>query len=157
MVMPDAHPDAHLPPNRSRSSEGATKTITQHQDCLILQLTRGMLSLVKFSTHDCSGCQAMAEYDAKTAQSLGLSFLNVNMKNPESYQRYRRILLHQHPLRKNLELPTYILVEDPDSHFRIKGEITGVLPEADFQQRIQALLDSATVVSAPATSQGGEP
>jgi hypothetical protein len=116
-----------------------------------------MLALVKFSTHDCSGCQAMAEYDAKTAQSLGLSFLNVNMKNPESYQRYRRILLHQHPLRKNLELPTYILVEDPDSHFRIKGEITGVLPEADFQQRIQALLDSATVASVPAASQGGEP
>jgi hypothetical protein len=116
-----------------------------------------MLALVKFSTHDCPACQAMAEYDAKTAKSLGLSFLNVNMKNPESYQRYRRILLHQHPLRKNLQLPTYILVEDPDSHFRSKGEITGVLPEADFQQRIRSLLDSATVVSDPANNQGSEP
>jgi hypothetical protein len=103
-------------------------------------MTKNMLTLLKYSTHDCSICQRMATFDAKVADDLGLAFVDVDMKNPLIYGRYRKILLHHYPLKQNLGLPTYLLVESPEGDFSIHGEIAGGLPEDRFQARLQELL-----------------
>lgn len=99
-----------------------------------------VLTLLKYSTHDCSICQRMATFDARVAAELGLAFVDVDMKNPLIYGRYRKVLLHHYPLKQNLGLPTYLLVENPEENFSIHGEIAGGLPEDRFLARLQELL-----------------
>jgi hypothetical protein len=45
-----------------------------------------MRTLMKFSTHDCPACQEMAGFDASVVAELGFSFVDINMKNIESYR-----------------------------------------------------------------------
>jgi hypothetical protein len=99
-----------------------------------------MLTLLKYGTHDCSICQRMATFDARAANELGLAFVDVDMKNPLIYGRYRKVLLHHYPIKQDLGLPTYLLVDSPEGNFSIIGEIAGGMPEDRFQAHLQKLL-----------------
>lgn len=99
-----------------------------------------MLTLLKYSTHDCSICRATAVYDSKIAAEMGLKFVNVDLKNPEIYRRFRSVLLKQYPLKKELMLPTYILVENPEGDFEIHGEISGGPTEGMFRSLLEELI-----------------
>jgi hypothetical protein len=99
-----------------------------------------MFSLLKFGTHDCPLCQQMADFDARVATALGLDFVNVDMKDPQVYGRYRKVLLQQYPLKRELHLPTYLLVEDPEGASSFHGEVVGPCSEDEFEARLQALL-----------------
>jgi thiol-disulfide isomerase/thioredoxin len=101
-----------------------------------------MVSLLKFGTHDCPLCQRMADFDSRVATALGLAFVNVDMKDPQVYGRYRKVLLQHYPLKHELHLPTYLLVDDPEGAFSIHGEVVGPCSEAEFKTRLQALLSS---------------
>jgi hypothetical protein len=99
-----------------------------------------MLMLLKYSTHLCQTCQEMARFDARVARKLGVAFVDVNMKAPAIYGRYRRILLQQYPTKRELSLPTYLLVNNPEQNFEICGEINGGMGEKAFQVQLQRLL-----------------
>lgn len=113
-----------------------------------------MRSLLKYGTHDCQACQRMAAFDARVAASLGLAFVDVDMKDTELYRRYRKVLLERYPLKRELHIPAYLLVEDPEGAFSIHGEIAGPCAEADFTSRLQAQLEglSAAITTAPPES-----
>lgn len=98
------------------------------------------LTLLKYSTHDCPACQAMAPFDVQVATAMGLAFVDVDLKSPEIYGRYRKILLQQYPLKRELGLPTYLLVEQPEGAFAIHGEISGGMPEPAFRDKLARLL-----------------
>ncbi|MFQ6540096.1 MULTISPECIES: thioredoxin family protein [Aphanothece] len=98
------------------------------------------LFLLKYSTHDCSVCRSMSAFDAKVAGDLGLSFVDVDLRNPEVYRRYRKILLTRFPYKQSLALPTYLLVDEPSGDFSILGEVIGGMPEQVFRDGLQALL-----------------
>ncbi|WP_087067554.1 hypothetical protein [Cyanobium sp. NIES-981] len=100
------------------------------------------LDLLKYSTHDCSVCRSMGEFDARVAAELGLSYVDVDLKDPVVYGRYRKILLTRFPYKRSLALPTYLLVADPLGEFSILGEVIGGLPEPGFRQALQKLLAS---------------
>ena len=99
-----------------------------------------LLTLLKYSTHDCPACQGMAAFDATVAMAMGLALIDVDMKSPEIYGRYRKILLRQYPLKRELGLPTYLLVENPDGVFVIRGEISGGMPEPTFRDKLRGLV-----------------
>ena len=103
------------------------------------------LSLLKFSTQDCPACQGMAAFDSSVATSMNLTFVDVDMKSPAVYGRYRRILLEEYPLKRELGLPTYLLVENPEGAFAVHGELSGGLPEPEFREKLRALLNAADV------------
>lgn len=102
-----------------------------------------MLTLLKYGTHECSICHAMADYDSRIAKELGLGFVEVDLMAPEIYRRYRAVLLHQHPLKQELRIPAYVLVEEPEGSFRIHGEISGDIPEDRFRALLQELITSS--------------
>lgn len=83
-----------------------------------------MLTLLKYSTHDCPNCQAAATYDSRIAKELGLAFVDVDLRDPDINGRFRLVLLHQYPLKKELKVPTYILTDDPEGTFTVHGEIS---------------------------------
>jgi len=85
----------------------------------------------------------MAAFDASVTRAMGLAFVDVDMKSLEVYGRYRKILLQQYPLKRELELPTYLLVENPEAAFAIHGEITGGMPEPAFRDKLKCLLDQS--------------
>jgi thiol-disulfide isomerase/thioredoxin len=103
-----------------------------------------VLTLLKFSTPECPICQTMATFDAKVAEELGLAYVAVDLRSPDIYRRYRNVLLKQYPLKRELQLPTYILVDDPEGEFKIHGDISGGLPESMFRSRLQELMSSAS-------------
>ena len=103
------------------------------------------LTLLKYSTHDCPACQGMASFDASVAMSMGLSFVDVDMKSPEIYGHYRKILLQQYPLKRELGLPTYLLVENPEGEFVFHGEIFSGMPEPAFRDKLRLLLEEGVV------------
>lgn len=103
------------------------------------------LTLLKYSTHDCPACQGMASFDASVAMSMGLSFVDVDMKSPEIYGHYRKILLQQYPLKRELGLPTYLLVENPEGEFVFHGEIFSGMPEPAFRDKLRLLLEEGIV------------
>lgn len=113
-----------------------------------------MLTLLKYSTHDCHACQSMAAIDSKVATELGLAFVDVDLRSPEIYKRYRRILLEQHPLKSALALPCYLLVGDPEGRAVIHAEIVGAMPEQEFRSRLQALIRELPSVMASAAPAG---
>ena len=102
-----------------------------------------MLTLLKFSTHDCPACQSMVGIDARVAAGLGLKFIDVDLRNPDSYRHYRPILLRQHPLKSEVALPSYLLVSDLEGDAQVHGEIVGAMPEQEFLSRIQDLITAA--------------
>ena len=82
-----------------------------------------MRTLMKFGTHDCPACQEMAGFDTSVAAELGFSFVDINMKNIESYGVYRKYLLYHRSGRREIALPTYILVDLRCDEFTIYGEL----------------------------------
>jgi len=48
--------------------------------------------------------------------------------------------LAQYPNKEGMGWPTYLVVEDPEGEFSIKGEIKGGMPKGDFRTKLSALL-----------------
>lgn len=109
------------------------------------------LALLKFSTQDCAACQFMHGLDARVDAELGLTFIDVNMKHPPSYQPYRRILLHEHPYKREMALPAYLLVQDPEGNFQVLAELTGAMQEEQFRSRLCTSLPSGLMTTVEAT------
>ena len=113
-----------------------------------------MLTLLEFSTHDCQGCESMIGIDSRVAGEMGLFFIDVDLRDPETYRKYRPILLRQHHLKSGLALPSYLLVGDLEGDAEVHGEIVGAMPEQEFRACIQNLLPDATQVMAHAVPAG---
>ncbi|MCP9927744.1 thioredoxin family protein [Cyanobium sp. CH-040] len=103
-----------------------------------------MLTLLKYSTPECPVCRTMATFDARVAEELAVAYVVVDLTSPEIYRRYRGILLQKYPLKRELKLPTYLLVDDPEGDFTIHGDISGGLPEDLFRSRLEALVATAS-------------
>lgn len=114
-----------------------------------------MLTLLKYGTHDCQACRRMAGFDAGVAASLGLAFVDVDMKNTELYRRYRTVLLQRYPLKRELQIPAYLLVADPEGDFSIHGEIAGPCSQADFASCLRAQLETLPPAARPAPPGSG--
>jgi hypothetical protein len=95
---------------------------------------------MKFSTHDCPSCAEMAGFDASVAAELGLSFLDVDMRNVDSYKLYRKYLLYHRSGRRTIALPTYILVDMQDDEFSVHGELMGLMSLDRFRCSLANLL-----------------
>jgi len=98
-------------------------------------------ALIKFSTHDCSACLFMAGFEKTVAQALDIDFIDVDMKDLESYLPYRDLLLQQHPKKREISLPTYFLVSKPQGDTCVHGEIVGAMQEHAFRERVSALMN----------------
>jgi len=81
----------------------------------------------------------MAEYDSEVAKEKGLPFLEVNVNDADIYKKYRHILLHQFPMKRELKYPTYLLVENPQGDFVVQGEIVGSCSREEFSDRLDSL------------------
>lgn len=103
------------------------------------------ITLLKFSSEDCGTCHRMSHYDAKVAEELGLDFVSVMLQDTETYRRYRRVLLAQYPNKEGMGWPTYLLVSEVEAEFTIHGELKGGMPKGDFRERLQTVLDAASV------------
>ncbi len=97
------------------------------------------LALIKFSSEDCGTCHKMSHYDSKVAEELGFEFINVLMQDVNAYRKYRQILLQKYPKKEGMGWPTYLLVSDPESDFKIIGEVKGGMPKGDFRNRLKGL------------------
>lgn len=95
---------------------------------------------MRFSTHDCPACQEMAGFDASVAAELGFSFVDINMKNIESYRVYRKYLLYHRSGRRDIALPTYILVDLRGDDFAVHGELTGSMPRDCFRASLEDMV-----------------
>lgn len=113
-----------------------------------------MLTLLKFSTHDCQACERMVGVDSRVAAGMGLAFIDVDLRNPETYRKFRPILLRQHPAKSGLALPSYLLVSDLEGDAEVHGEIVGAMSEQEFRTCIQSLMPDATRVTAKAALAG---
>jgi hypothetical protein len=116
-----------------------------------------MLTLLKFSTHDCHACQSMASIDSKVAAELGLAFVDVDMRDTELYRRFRHVLLRQHPGKSAVALPSYFLMSDQEGDAQVHAELVGAMPEPEFRSHLESLIravNSVTVSAAPAGSDG---
>ncbi len=87
---------------------------------------------MKFSTHDCPACEEMAGFDAAVAAELGFSFVDIDMKNIDSYRVYRKYLLYGRSARREIALPTYSLVDLHGNDFAVHGELTDSMPQDRF-------------------------
>ncbi len=99
-----------------------------------------VLALLKFSSEDCGTCHKMSHYDSKIAEELGLEFINVLMQDPQTYRKYRSILLKLYPKKEGMGWPTYILASNPDTDFEILGQVKGGMPKGQFRERVSNLL-----------------
>ena len=99
------------------------------------------ISVIKYSSEDCGTCHRMSHYDSTVTEELGLEFIDVPMQNTEIYRKYRKILLSQYPNKEGMGWPTYLLVESPESEFKIIGEIKGGMSKGDFRNKITNLIN----------------
>ena len=97
-------------------------------------------SVLKFSSEDCGICHKMSFYDAKVADELGLTFVDIKMQDTATYRKYRQVLLAQYPDKSDMGWPTYLICEDPEGDFRILGEVKGGHPKGEFRKRLQAII-----------------
>ncbi|MEM7794389.1 MAG: thioredoxin family protein [Cyanobacteria bacterium P01_C01_bin.118] len=97
-------------------------------------------SVLKFSSEDCGICHKMSFYDAKVADELGLTFVDIKMQDTATYRKYRQVLLAQYPDKSDMGWPTYLICEDPEGDFNILGEVKGGHPKGEFRQRLQAVI-----------------
>lgn len=95
---------------------------------------------MKFSAHDCPTCVEMAGFDAAVVTELGLCFLDVNMRNTDSYKLYRKYLLYHRSGRRTITLPTYILVNMQGEEFSVHGELAGSMSLDHFRCSLVKLL-----------------
>ncbi|MEM1241974.1 MAG: thioredoxin family protein [Cyanobacteria bacterium P01_H01_bin.26] len=97
-------------------------------------------AVLKFSSEDCGICHKMSFYDAKVADELGLSFVDIKMQDTATYRRYRQVLLSLYPTKADMGWPTYIVCEEPEGQFQILGEVKGGHPKGEFRKRLQAVI-----------------
>ncbi len=83
----------------------------------------------------------MSHYDSKICEELGIEFVGVMMQDTIMYRKYRNILLAQYPNKEGMGWPTYLLVQDPDSEFKILGEIKGGMTKGDFRDRLKKIMN----------------
>ncbi len=113
-----------------------------------------MLTLLKFSTQDCPACESMAAIDSQVATDMGLAFVNVDMRDPETYRHYRQVLLRRHPSKNMLALPSYFLVSDPEGDAEIYGEVIGSMAEQEFRSMLLELMAAAPAAGSWAVPAG---
>ena len=97
-------------------------------------------AVLKFSSEDCGICHKMSFYDAKVADELGLTFVDIKMQDTATYRKYRQVLLTQYPDKAEMGWPTYIISEEPEGEFKILGEGKGGHPKGEFRKRLQEVL-----------------
>ncbi|NEP59496.1 MAG: thioredoxin family protein [Symploca sp. SIO2G7] len=97
-------------------------------------------AILKFSSEDCGICHKMSFYDAKVAEELGLTFVDIKMQDTATYRKYRQVLLTQYPDKADMGWPTYIICEEPEGEFKILGEVKGGHPKGEFRKRLQAVV-----------------
>lgn len=83
----------------------------------------------------------MSFYDAKVADELGLTFVDIKMQDTATYRKYRQVLLAQYPDKADMGWPTYIICEEPEGDFQILGEVKGGHPKGEFRKRLQAVIN----------------
>lgn len=98
-------------------------------------------AVLKFSSEDCGICHKMSFYDAKVAEELGLTFVDIKMQDTATYRKYRHVLLAQYPDKSEMGWPTYIVCEEPEGEFKVLGEVKGGHPKGEFRKRLQAVVD----------------
>ena len=101
---------------------------------------------MKFGAHDCPACREMAGFDASVAAELGLSFTDVNMKNIDAYRLYRKYLLFHRSGRRDISLPTYILVDFQGDEFAVHGELEGFMPLHSYRAALVEMLEQSGLV-----------
>tara|TARA_Y100001968_G_C19411218_1_gene746390 strand:- start:610 stop:918 length:309 start_codon:yes stop_codon:yes gene_type:complete len=99
------------------------------------------LSLIKFSSEDCGTCHRMSHYDSKVTQELGCDFIDVKLQDTQTYRKYRHILLHQYPDKKEMGWPTYLLVKNLNEKFNIIGELKGGMSKGEFRENLSNIID----------------
>jgi hypothetical protein len=82
----------------------------------------------------------MTGFDASVAAELGFSFVDINMKNIESYRVYRKYLLYHRSGRREIALPTYILVDLRGDEFTVYGELTGSMSRGRFRASLEDMV-----------------
>lgn len=97
-------------------------------------------AVLKFSSEDCGICHKMSFYDAKVADELGLTFVDIKMQDTATYRKYRKILLAECPDKADMGWPTYIVCEEPEGEFQIVGTVKGGHPKGEFRKRLQAVV-----------------
>ena len=97
-------------------------------------------AVLKFSSEDCGICHKMSFYDAKVAEELGLTFVDIKMQDTATYRKYRHVLLAQYPDKSEMGWPTYIVCEEPEGDFKVLGEVKGGHPKGEFRKRLQAVV-----------------
>ncbi len=113
-----------------------------------------MLRLIKFSLHECDACQRMAEFDSSVAAELGLDFVDVDMRDPGPHRADRLALLHRHPLRNELSLPAYLLIEDIDGEAVVHGETNGAMSKESFRVHLEHQIKQAKPAELQSLKQG---
>ena len=98
------------------------------------------LTVIKFSSEDCGTCHRMSHYDSLVIEELGCLFVNCMLQDTNMYRKYRNILLTQYPNKEGMGWPTYLIVKDPDSQFKIIGELKGGMSKGDFREKISSLV-----------------
>ena len=100
------------------------------------------LTVIKFSSEDCGTCHKMSHYDGKLSNELGLTFVGVMLQDTEMYKKYRKILLTKYPKKEGMGWPTYLVVSNIDSEFKIVGEIKGGMTKGDFRNKLNLIINS---------------
>ena len=102
------------------------------------------LTVLKFSSEDCGICHRMSNYDSKVSEELGCQFIGIAMQDVTLYRKYRHILLAQYPKKEGMGWPTYLLVFDVDSQFKILGELKGGMQKGEFRTKLSDLVSKHT-------------
>ena len=100
------------------------------------------LSLIKFSSNDCGTCHRMSHYDEKVTTELGCEFINVMLQDIVLYRKYRNILLAKYPKKEGMGWPTYLIVDEPEGDFKIKGELKGGMSKGEFRTKLKTIIDN---------------
>tara|TARA_Y100001968_G_scaffold302471_1_gene315822 strand:+ start:172 stop:486 length:315 start_codon:yes stop_codon:yes gene_type:complete len=98
------------------------------------------IAVFKFSSEDCGTCHKMSHYDKKVTEELNLPFINVLLQDVVQYRKYRNILLSKYPKKEGMGWPTYLIVRDYDSEFKIIGEIKGGMAKGQFRSKLSDIV-----------------
>tara|TARA_B100000700_G_C14950410_1_gene811385 strand:+ start:899 stop:1207 length:309 start_codon:yes stop_codon:yes gene_type:complete len=98
-------------------------------------------TLLKFSSEDCGTCHRMGFYDSKVSKELGCELINVMLQDTQTYRKYRKVLLSKYPDKSGMGWPTYLLVQDIDTDFKVIGELKGGMDKGEFRKKLSGLLN----------------
>ena len=99
-----------------------------------------LATVVKFSSNDCGVCHRMSHYDAVVCKEYELDYVNVIMQEPDTYRRFRHLLLAKYPKKEGMGWPTYLVVTDPEGDFKIQGELKGGMSKGEFRSRLSEII-----------------